>query len=357
MTTPITRKREPAELRWADALQALRERDRDAKKPPGWQLAPRSVVEFVCDGRFIGDVRLVERCVATLVSGRPLLLLGDPGTGKSMLSELLAAAVCGCSTLTVQGAASTTEDQIRYGWNYARLLAEGPTRGALVPGPVWRAMERAAIARIEEITRCPLEVGDALLSILSEWMVTVPELSPPDDVLYAQPGMNLIATANSRDRGVNEMSAALKRRFNFEVVHPIADAEAERRLVEREAKAQLAAVGMGEELPAPLLDLLVTSFRELRSGQTAEGQTLDLMTTPLSTAEAINVAVATAIDAQVHGGGADAGLLLENLAGTVVKSEQQDRHRFEHYLGEVLRRREGRHWQALHHAWLARCRS
>ena len=62
------------------------------------------------------------------------MLVGEPGTAKTMLSELLAAAVSGVSTNTVQGTAGTTEDMIKYGWNYALLLANGPTRQLLAVG-------------------------------------------------------------------------------------------------------------------------------------------------------------------------------------------------------------------------------
>ena len=78
------------------------------------------------------------------------------------MSEHLAAAISGDSTLLVQGTAGTAEEAIRYGWNYARLLAEGPSPAALVPSPVMTAMRTGAIARIEELTRIPADVQDAL---------------------------------------------------------------------------------------------------------------------------------------------------------------------------------------------------
>ncbi len=133
----------------------------------------------------------------------------------------------------MQGTAGTTEDQLRYGWNYALLLAKGPSREALVPSPVLTAMARGAVARVEEITRCLPEVQDALVSILSDRRIAVPELAGARRRHRATPlpGFTVIATANLRDRGVSEMSAALKRRFNFETVGPIADLDAETALV------------------------------------------------------------------------------------------------------------------------------
>ncbi len=179
---------------------------------PGAGVPRRLVIEQ----KFVGERALVERCVVTLAGERGLLLVGEPGTAKSLLSELLSAAVCGTSALTVQGTAGTTEDQLKYGWNYALLLAQGPTEQALVPSPVLTAMNRGAVARVEEVTRCLPEVQDALVSLLSERRIAVPELAGGDGAqVHAAPGFTLIATANLRDKGVSEMSAALKRRFSL----------------------------------------------------------------------------------------------------------------------------------------------
>ncbi len=117
---------------------------------------------------------------------------------------------------------------------------KGPSLRALVPSPLYRAMREGQLVRFEEITRCPPEVQDALLSILSERLLMVPELADANAV-FAAPGFNLIATANTRDRGVNEMSAALKRRFSFETVFPIADYDEELALVRSRAHASAGA--------------------------------------------------------------------------------------------------------------------
>jgi MoxR-like ATPase len=123
------------------------------------------------------------------------MLVGEPGTAKSMLAELLAAAVSGRSTLVVQGSAGTTEDHVRYGWNYALLLAEGPSERSLTPSPVLEAMRSGRIVRVEEITRCPPEIQDTLISIMSEKVIAIPELR---DSVLATAGFNVIATANLR---------------------------------------------------------------------------------------------------------------------------------------------------------------
>src|SRR6185437_7460369 len=164
----------PAEIRYQDELAALASNDAHPK-PPGWRLSPQAVRTFVLGSddkelpisggkkkatlpirkKFYGDDSLVERCVVTLMGNRGLMLVGEPGTAKSMLSELLSAAICGVSTHTIQGTAGTTEDQIKYSWNYALLLAEGPSTKALVEAPLYVGMKQGTLVRFEEITRCP----------------------------------------------------------------------------------------------------------------------------------------------------------------------------------------------------------
>src|SRR5690606_27446270 len=222
----------------------------------------------------------------TLATDRALLLLGVPGTAKSWVSEHLAAAISGDSTLLVQGTAGTPEEAIRYGWNYARLLAEGPTPAALVPSPIMRAMQQGSIARLEELTRVPADVQDTLITILSEKTLPIPELGQE---VQASKGFNLIATANNRDRGVNDLSSALKRRFNTVVLPLPETAEAEVEIV----RARVDSLGRQLELPAEppaLAEIrrLVTIFRELRAGVTADGKNkIKSPSSTLSTAEAI----------------------------------------------------------------------
>src|SRR3954452_25432407 len=131
-----TIQRQHAEDQFAEELVALGRADR-RPRPPGWRLSPWAVATYVLGGtlddgtvvtpKYIGERRLVEIAVATLATDRALRLLGVPGTAKTWLSEHLAAAISGDSPLIVQGTAGTPEEAIRYGWNYARLLAEGPS--------------------------------------------------------------------------------------------------------------------------------------------------------------------------------------------------------------------------------------
>ena len=341
----------------ADELAALAAAD-DRPRPPQWRLSPWAVSTYLLGGtlddgtvvtpKYVGQRRIVEVAVATLATDRALLLLGVPGTAKTWVSEHLAAAISGSSTLLVQGTSGTDEAAIRYGWNYARLLADGPSRAALVPGPVMRAMELGALARVEELTRIPSEVQDALITILSEKTLPIPEL---DDEVQARKGFNLIATANDRDRGVNELSAALKRRFNTVVLPLPDDPEQEVEIV----RARVAALGAALELPAELESLdeirrVVTVFRELRSGVTADGRTkLKSPSATLSTAEVISV-VTNGLALAVHFGDGvlRAPDVAAGLVGAVVKDPVQDRIVFNEYLETVARERKG--WGDLYRA-------
>lgn len=289
--------RQHAEQQYVDELEALIAQD-TRQRPPRWKMSPWAVSTYLLGGRlengvtispkYIGNPRVIEIAVATLATDRALLLLGVPGTAKSWVSEHLAAAISGDSTLVVQGTAGTSEEAVRYGWNYAQLLSKGPSQDAIVPSPVMRAMRNGKIARIEELTRMPGEVQDSLISILSEKVLPIAEL---DDEVLAQKGFNIIATANDRDRGVNELSSALKRRFNTVVLPPPRTADEEVRIVE----TRVASVGRALELPAeaPALEeirRIVTVFRELREGVTADGKTkLKVPSASMSTAEAISV--------------------------------------------------------------------
>lgn len=351
--------RPSAELLYAAELARLVSEDADLPRPAGWQLAPRTVLSFVLGDqqraispKFVGKRSLVERCIVALATNRGLMLIGEPGTAKSYLSELLAAAISGDSTLIIQGSAGTTEDAIRYSWNYALLLAEGPTERALVPAPLYRGMQHGKLVRFEEITRCPLEIQDTLLSILSDRVMAVPEREGEAQVLYARVGFNIIATANTRDRGVNEMSAALKRRFNFETVPPIADIHQEMALVQRETDRHLQRAGIPASLPPDLTELLVTTFHELRSGETSDGKALEPLSAVMSTAEAVSVGYAAGVRAFYYGNGsASAHDLLQSLLGSALKEAAEDRERLQHYFTHVIRERRGSGWRELYEAF------
>ncbi|MCP4653909.1 MAG: AAA family ATPase, partial [bacterium] len=126
---------------------------------------------------------------------------------------------------------------------------------------------------------------------LSDRVLAIPELEGEERTLFARHGFNVIATANTRDRGVTEMSAALKRRFNFETIPPIPSLEQEMALVKRQADALLGQAAVPARLGDDVTELLVTTFHELRRGK-ADGKAVDAPTTVMSTAEAVAVGVA-----------------------------------------------------------------
>jgi len=349
--------RQHAEEQFAEELAALAATD-TRQRPPNWRLSPWAVTVYLLGGtlengvtispKYVGSRRLMEIAVATLATDRALLLLGVPGTAKTWVAEHLAAAIANDSTLLVQGTAGTSEDSVRYGWNYARLLADGPSRQALVPSPIMRAMEDGKIARVEELTRVPSEVQDSLITILSEKTLPIPELNTE---VQATQGFNIIATANDRDRGVNELSGALKRRFNTVVLPLPASMEAEVEIVQRRS----AELGRALELPAeaPAIEeirRIVTIFRELRTGVTADGKTkIKSPSSTLSTAEAISVVNnGVALAAHFGDGTLRATDMASGLLGAIVKDPVQDQLVWKEYLETVVKERDG--WRDLHRA-------
>jgi MoxR-like ATPase len=351
----LTLKAEPvlrphAEQEHAAELAALAAGD-DRERPPGWRLSPWAVSTYLLGGtaadgtvitpKYVGSRRLIEVAIATLATDRALLLLGVPGTAKTWLSEHLTAAISGDSTLMVQGTAGTAEEAVRYGWNYARLIAEGPSRDALVPSPVMRAMSGGQVARVEELTRMPSDVQDALITILSEKTLPIPELGSETQAVR---GFNVIATANDRDRGVNELSSALRRRFNTVVLPVPSSAEEEVGIVTRRVAQLGRSIGLPENLVhgADEIRRVVTVFRELRQGVTEDGRAkVKSPSATLSTAEAISVVTSgLALAAHFGDGTLRAADVAGGITGAVVQDPVSDRVIWQEYLETVVRDRE-----------------
>ncbi len=349
--------RQHVEEQFAQEIEELKKQD-SGHRPPNWLMSPRSVLTYIMGGKlkngfevspkYIGNGRLIEIAVATLTTDRALLLYGLPGTAKSWVSEHLSAAISGDSTLLIQGTAGTSEDAIRYGWNYARLIAEGPSEKALVETPMMRAMQDGKIARLEELTRIGSDVQDTLITILSEKTMPVPELNME---IQAVEGFNVIATANNRDKGVNELSGALKRRFNT-VILPTPDTVEEEVTIVQQRSASLAKTyQIPAEVPAlQEIQRIVTIFRELRSGVTADGKTkIKMPSGAMSTAEAISVVNSgVALAAHFGDGRLNAADLAAGLVGSVVKDPVQDKLVWNEYLETILKTREG--WKDLYRA-------
>lgn len=349
--------RKHAEQEYAHELATLAEID-DQPRPPRWKLSPWAVRTYLLGGKlkngfeitpkYIGAARTIEIAISTLATDRALLLYGLPGTAKSWVSEHLSAAISGSSSLLVQGTAGLGEEALRYGWNYARLIAQGPSEEAMVPSPMMNAMRNGGIARVEELTRIPSDVQDTLITILSEKILPVPELGIE---VQAQKGFNVIATANNRDKGVNELSSALKRRFNTVILPMPESADAEIDIVQR----RVAQLGRALELPAekPALEEIrrvVTVFRELRDGLTADGKTkLKQPSGSLSTAEAISVVNSgVALAAHFGDGTVRANDIASGLLGAVIKDPVQDAVVWKEYLETVVKERSD--WKDLYRA-------
>lgn len=349
--------RQHAEEQFREELDAIKKQDQGSK-PVNWQLSPQAVVTYLMGGKlsngvvitpkYIGNQRLMEIAVATLTTDRALLLYGIPGTAKSWVSEHLTAAITGDSTLLIQGTAGTGEEAIRYGWNYARLLAEGPSPAALVSTPIMKAMELGKIARVEELTRISADVQDTLITILSEKTMPVPELNTE---IQARKGFSIVATANNRDKGVNELSSALKRRFNTVILPVPATTEEEVNIVQTRVASMIKALELPVQPPAlQEIQRVVRIFRELRSGVTEDGRTkIKMPTSTVSTAEAISV-INSGLSLAAHFGNGklNASDIASGLIGAIVKDPVQDAVVWKEYLETVVKTRED--WRDIYRA-------
>ena len=136
-----------------------------------------------------------------------------------------------------------------------------------------------------------------------------------DNIVFARPGFNFIATANSRDRGVNDLSTALKRRFNFVTIPTVTNKKQERDIVTFRTQELLARSRFQVELPPALLDILLQTFADLREAATAATSEDQKLESALSTAEQIGVLEDAVLHSKFFG---DSSLRPETLAASLV---------------------------------------
>lgn len=341
--------RQPAELKYQDELDWLESVDSDTK-PFNWRLsarmtgvfilgsAPNDKLERTVSQKWFGDRSIVERSLVTLASDRGLLLIGDPGTGKSWLAELLSAAISRNSTMVVQGTAGTTEEHIKYSWNVARVIADGQSRDTLIPSPIMTAMQQGMIGRFEELTRCTSDVQDALISILSEKYISIPELSE-ENTMFAKPGFSIIATANSRDRGVNDLSSALKRRFNFVRIPVVTNKKTEAEIIRFRTAELLKRHNFELDTPPALLDILLQTFHDLREVSEAAASDDERLESALSTAEQIGVLEDAALHGRLFGENTvNASILARSLVGNLARRVPEDVSVLNKFWHEVVKK-------------------
>lgn len=348
--------RPPVEDVYRDDLNRLREWDK-GPVPPGWQMSPLAVEKFILGDadlnisrKFVAPRELVTRVIISLATNRGAMLIGQPGTAKSWLSELLAAAISGQSTIIVQGGTITDVRQLLYSWNEALLSSRGPVPEALIPGPIYQGMQEGKLVRFEELARCSPAIQDSILSILSERVIMIPELGSDMPMLYAREGFNIIGSSNNLDQGIHKMSAALKRRMNFETISPIKSINDEIDVVILEAEKLIKLSGVSVKPSIEVIEPLVTIFHELRNGQSLDGRSTDrLAATVMSTAEAVSVAHAMGVHAYYY---SDGEMKPENLVyfliGAALKDSPDDRRRMRHYFETEVAKKPGKQWQQIY---------
>ena len=187
----------------------------------------------------LGQAYLPQRGLSTalylsLVIGKPLLLEGEAGVGKTELAKSLARA-SGARLIRLQCYEGLDVSHAVYEWNYARQLLhiraaqegtvdEGELFGPefLIRRPLLEAIasDDPAVLLIDEIDRADDEFEAFLLEILSDFQITIPEIG----TITAKRRPAVILTSNR----TRELHDALKRRCLFHwITHPSLEREIE----------------------------------------------------------------------------------------------------------------------------------
>ncbi|MEY2958214.1 MAG: hypothetical protein RLZZ01_782 [Actinomycetota bacterium] len=190
------------------------------------------------DHGYVPDRGLSTAAFLALKLGRPLLLEGEVGVGKTELAKTLAV-LYGRELIRLQCFEGIDAGQAMYEWDYARQMlairAMSGERGTeesavaqlfgpeyLVERPLLRAIRSGAgcVLLIDEVDRADDEFEAFLLEILSDFQITIPELGP-----IIAPSRPIVVLTSNRTR---ELHDALKRRCLYHWIgFPAADREVE----------------------------------------------------------------------------------------------------------------------------------
>ena len=216
---------------------------------------------------YVADRGLATSIYLALTLGRPLLLEGEAGVGKTEVAKVLARGL-GTELIRLQCYEGLDVSHAGYEWNYARQLLEIRMREVggdadreqlaadlfspdfLIKRPLLRALEaeRAPVLLIDELDRADEEFEGYLLELLSDYQITVPELGTVKAVTAP-----IVVITSNRTR---ELHDALKRRcLYWWIDYP--DFEKEYRIVTEKVPGA----------PAALATQVTRFVQELRSAE------------------------------------------------------------------------------------------
>ncbi|MEZ2133124.1 MULTISPECIES: AAA family ATPase [unclassified Sinorhizobium] len=205
------------------------------KAAPKEALPKDLIAERLTAAGYIADPELSTAIALMQMLGRPLLLEGEAGVGKTEVAKALAA-VHETELIRLQCYEGLDQSAALYEWNYQRQLLAIQTRQGkkaseiehevfseeyLLERPLLAAIrrERSPVLLVDEIDRADEEFEAFLLELLSDFQISIPELG----TIRATSIPHVVLTSN----GTRELSDALRRRCLYHYVdYPDVDREA-----------------------------------------------------------------------------------------------------------------------------------